>query len=698
MKQSGTNIDTVIYLFFFLVSLSAFSGCTNEKELPLASEGVLDARSYDFEKRGKLPVSGDWEFYWKQLLTPDYFGDDLAKKGYRQSLLSGYFPVPGVWNFYEVNGKNLPGNGYSTYRVKVILPENMNGAGLYISDIPVSHRIWVNKIDSGQLGKMGKNKQQTIPYRYPYTISTDPTDDTVDIIIQVANFSLRKGGLWNEMYIGTKEQIDHYKELQTAFQLFLAGSLLIMALYHLGLFLLRRSDLSTLIFGLFCIVMCLRILLTGQMFFQKYLDFIPYSAWLRLEYMTFYMGVPLFSAFIYTLFPRFLHKRILIIITTLSSLFSLFVLLTPMTVFVHTLVPYQVFTLVACFYTLYVLTRSVIAQMEGSIIFLSGFILLAITAVIDIMAANHLVLVTNTVPIGVFFFFFSQSLLLSIRFSKSFKMVEDLSLNLENKVKARTKKLEETNQMIVESINYASMIQASILPERSMLFDYLSDYFLIWKPRDIVGGDFYWFNPVNDGFLLAVADCTGHGVPGAFMTMIASSILDRIAGYMTVTDPAVILRDLNHLLKASLKKESASNLADDGLDIGICYYRYEDQRVVYAGTGISLFHIFDGTVNEYRGNKRGIGYQRTPDNQDFSNNEISVDPGDLLVITTDGFYDQAGGKNGYPMGRNTFKKILTKHAGCTLDKFKQLLLDELARYQGEEQQRDDISMIGFRCL
>jgi serine phosphatase RsbU (regulator of sigma subunit) len=292
----------------------------------------------------------------------------------------------------------------------------------------------------------------------------------------------------------------------------------------------------------------------------------------------------------------------------------------------------------------------------------------------------------------IFIFYF-----ISARIANPLKRAILLGQELEKQVAARTLELEQKNQKIMDSIDYAQRLQESILPARSDLAAMFADFFVIWQPRDQVGGDFYWARRLDENRgLIAVIDCTGHGVPGAFMTMAVNSILDHITATVQ-DDPARILSELNRRVKETLHRSDPKGLSDDGLDIGLCYLEL-NRRIIFAGAKISLFVGRDGTMQLIRGTNKSLGYRRSSLELSFVNNEWLVEPSDVFYLTSDGFIDQNGGERDVPFGRQRFMATLGALQGQSLANQRENLSLRLQEYMGQELQRDDITVFGFAFL
>jgi serine phosphatase RsbU (regulator of sigma subunit) len=289
----------------------------------------------------------------------------------------------------------------------------------------------------------------------------------------------------------------------------------------------------------------------------------------------------------------------------------------------------------------------------------------------------------------IFFFFF-----VSRKLANPYRRALHLNLELEKQIAARTKELAQHNEKIMDSIDYAKRIQESILPEKSVLAGSFADYFVLWRPRDIVGGDFYWFKPCEEGYLVAVGDCTGHGVPGAFMTMLTITALNRISEDTSPKQPAELLSKLNRQIKETLRQDTKEGLTDDGLDIGLLYVT--GRKAVYAGAGCSLYVAAAGGMKSIKGDRRSVGYRKTMFDYPFTNHELSVDTADCLYLSTDGYFDQNGGDKNYSFGRRRFVELIERICMLPLHEQKQRLEHELQVYMKQEPQRDDITVLGIK--
>jgi len=676
-------------------------GCkTSESKKPLAKKGVIDLSHWDFKNDGKIDLNGEWGFYWQQLHEP--LSTELGSK-------EAYFKVPGKWNGYEYDGKKLTGQGFATFQLKVKVPSTGEILALKVMDMGTSYRLWVD----GELlltnGTVGKNKNAAQPLYLPQTASFLPKSDTVHIILQVANFSHRKGGVWKPIELGWGSQINQERERNLSFELFLFGSLLIMGVYHFGLFILRRKDKSSLYFGIVCLLTALRVILTGERFLiSLYPDF-NWEITQKLEYLTFYLGVPLFPLFLRTLFPEF-NQKIVNSVFSVGVVFSLFTLVTPMSISSYGMVYYQVVAAAYCLYALYALIRAAINKQNSVVWVFIGVVVLVLTVFHDLLIVNEIIHSIALVPFGLFFFIFIQSIMLSLRFSKAFSTMEIMSEQLgiyanqmEELVEERTielsqsnEELKKTNKKISDSIEYASIIQNSILPDTDIIKQHMPNSFFIWKPRDVVGGDYFMLEPVKDGVMLATIDCTGHGIPGALMTMLASSGLRRIIIEEKCTDPAMILKKLNFIVKTTLQQDKETTESDNGLDGSICYLNTKLNHLVFAGAHQPLVYIMDSEMHLIKGDRQSVGYKNSELDFDFTNHTIELKNEGAFYLYTDGITDQSVGDQKFSLGKKRFKAILQAVHNKDFERQKELIIEEFNRLRGQNEVRDDITIVGFK--
>ncbi len=312
---------------------------------------------------------------------------------------------------------------------------------------------------------------------------------------------------------------------------------------------------------------------------------------------------------------------------------------------------------------------------------------------IQTVKANTIFAIIISLISIVFIFYF-----ISKRLANPYKRALELNMELDNIVRERTLELSERNEKITDSINYAKRIQRTVLPSQESMEAICNDHFIIYLPRDGVGGDFYWTTKMGDDYLIAVGDCTGHGVPGALMTMLSVSLLNNIAERnesIYKDNPAAILRKMNSTLKETLKQQGKKGITDDGLDIGLCYVK-PGKKMIFSGAKLSLYKRDDNGLSEYNGDRKSVGYRRTPFDYQYTNHKIDISDNAFFYLTTDGFIDQNGEDSEFGFGKKRFKELLNKYYHLNLEEQRQKIEIELNVYMKSEPQRDDITFLGFK--
>jgi hypothetical protein len=224
-------------------------------------------------------------------------------------------------------------------------------------------------------------------------------------------------------------------------------------------------------------------------------------------------------------------------------------------------------------------------------------------------------------------------------------------------------RLQAAYDVITGSIQYATRIQRSVLPPQSYLAEDLVDHFVIWPPRDLVGGDIYWYRRIATGFLIILTDTIGHDVPGAFMSLISTGALDRTLRATPDGSPSQILHDINQGVKRTLRQDRDEGESDDGLELGVCLIEPGDDRLTFAGARFSLFHAKGDVIEEIKGDKSGIGYRRVPGDQTFTDHVVDRLEGRTFYMSSDGLIDQVGGEKGRMFGKKRFVTLLDSLRG-----------------------------------
>jgi PAS domain S-box-containing protein len=423
-------------LIFMLMGLFSCSGNPSRKKVPSAVQGVLDLRNWNPALQGPVNLNGQWEFYWEKLIEPE----GLLKGDF--SKVKEYLNVPGNWNGQVVQGRTLSGQGYATYRLQVLLKPRQEIMAFKFMSLGTAYSFYVNGHKVAAAGLVGKTPGAMNPEWRPQVASFLPEGDRLELILQISNFHHRKGGVSESIWLGRETDIRGMREKSVAFQLFLCGSILIMGLYHLGLFMLRKKDLASLYFGLFSVLIALYTLLAGERFFLHLFPAVGWEWRVKLTNLSSFLSLPLFLLFVQALFPEDSRKRVAGLLIGAVGVLALIVLVTPTILYSQVIPAFHLLALGSGIYTLLVFFLAIRQKREGAALLLSGVLIIIVAMVNDILYDNAVIHTGQGIYLGFFLFILIESFSLSLRFSKAFVTIEKQGLVLA-----------ETNQEIQREMN-----------------------------------------------------------------------------------------------------------------------------------------------------------------------------------------------------------------------------------------------------
>ena len=314
--------------------------------------------------------------------------------------------------------------------------------------------------------------------------------------------------------------------------------------------------------------------------------------------------------------------------------------------------------------------------------------------------------------VSIFLFFIVGTYLFYIIRIRTIKTQKD---RLEQQVRERTHELEVANteieaqrdfaryqrdqiaqqqKSIMDSINYAQTIQNSLLPSSQILKTQLPEHFILYKPRDIVSGDFYWFSERESHYYVAAADCTGHGVPGAFMSMLGMALINEIVNKHSDIDPVSLLNELRSQIIETLHQKGDPSAAKDGIDMVVCKIDRKNSRMLFAGANNPLYLVRNKELIEYKTDKMPVSIHLVM--KPFTGHEVDLKPGDAVYLFSDGYADQFGGPSGKKFKYQAFKKLLVSISEKEMYKQGLQLDREFEQWKGDMDQLDDVVVIGLK--
>jgi signal transduction histidine kinase len=458
MNNSGSwkKVLPVAEMVFFLVLLISCGVKVEPKVIESTGNKDLDLSEWSFEENGPIRITGNvWEFYWDRLYTPNDFLLNAPLE--EPVLVTGGEP----WNGTVVNGEKIPEDGFATYRTVLLHSKPGELYGFYIKNQDSAYRLWINGELLAENGIVAETKEDYRAQRLPRLFYYSSQSRKLEIVTQIANFTHKWGGLTNNIYMGLPDQISSFIFYKNAIVMFLAGAILIMALYHLFLFLNWKLDRAPFYFFIFCLFVFFEYLFTGNYLFFQFFPAFPLSLGIRLHYFSLFGVLPFFLHFIYAIYPRSL-KRIFVLAPAVATGFLMVLaLIAPVKFFgLYTLIPFYIFVVVGAVITAIVIIKALITGQSGAALSLIGFVLFILSVFYDIAANRKIITgsaLTPLIPAGVFAFILFQSFILANRISRAYRRLDNLTNNLEQMVERRTAELENTRNKLFEREKLAAL-------------------------------------------------------------------------------------------------------------------------------------------------------------------------------------------------------------------------------------------------
>jgi serine phosphatase RsbU (regulator of sigma subunit) len=594
-----------------------------------------------------------------------------------------------------------------------------------------SAKLWVNGSFCFEKGRVASNKEQSIPEfttEYYSPIKYNNYSDTLEIIVQVTDFSYGgpAAGIRRKVAFGPDNQINTERINTRAINSWLIGIVLVIALYHFFIFLYRTNELSSLIFAMLSTIVVIWTIYASGMF----IDSFSYKGYLVFGHIAPIFFPALLVLFYYLIYKDEVHKKVVWTFLIIASILMFIVIVSSTTMMskIYALIPINL-VIPLSYLLAYSLLKALLRKRHGSVLSYLGVFIMTSSVMHDALLASGIIIGFGNYisSYGWVVLIILQALVLAQMFSRTYRRNINLNLNLEAIVKERTLTIDEQrtilekqnldlqeqkeeietqrdhahkqNKEITDSINYARRIQSAMLPPKRYISELLNESFILYKPRDIVSGDFYWIKQVNKYVVIVAADCSGHGIPGAFMSMLGMGYLNEIVQRREVTQAKDVLSALRKQIKNSLRQHGGRDEAKDGIDMALCVMDLKNRKMQYAGANNPLYLIRgadkEAKVIEYKPDRMPVGYYQVKDNI-FNNHDIKLESGDTFYLFSDGFIDQKGGTENKKFMSGRFRKLLEGIQDQTMYDQKITLKNTLSDWMGNNPQVDDILVIGVR--
>ncbi len=427
------------FLILVILTLGHFLALGNE---PKAKNGILDLREYDLSNEKPIRLEGEWEFYWNEVHSPEYFDTTTS--------LAPVAKVPNSWtNITLQNGDDIPGTGFATYRLLILAAKGQKLA-IKIPTTGTTCKLFIDGFLVTEVGKFGTTNETSEADYDPQVVDFINEFDTVEIIAQISNYDYVKGGMWHSFSMGKENVLRKAHERDVFLNFFILGAMFIMSLYHLGLFLQRRKDIWNLYFAIATGVAAARIMASGEYIISLFSD-APWWVIMRLELGSFYFGMTIILIYLKSLFNDEIKRIPFLIGVGISSIFGLLTMFLPTVTSSSLVTPFQLIAVLILGYCVYAVIVAVKRKREGSLLFALGFTILSIFIVNDILLNMYQIYTIPMTGIGFILFLLSQSYILSAKYTNTINANEKLTLeldainkDLEKQVLRRTQELEDS--------------------------------------------------------------------------------------------------------------------------------------------------------------------------------------------------------------------------------------------------------------
>lgn len=437
-----------------LVTCYAVISASNSTEIQ-SDKGILDLSQVQVSER-PIKLQGEWEFYWHELLSPNDIHDRIASDGNPNRWIN----LPNSWLGYRLDGQQLSGTGFATFRVMIQLSEQDRHERLALKMPSIFHayKLWVNGEPLAEVGVVGQDKSSMTPRLATKFVYFHPENNTVELVIQVSNFHHKRGGITKFIELGGSDVLTVRTHLKIAGEIFITASLMVIGLYHLLLFVLRRKDRAPLFFGLFALLLGIRSLLVGELLLTQLWPNFPWEIQFKIEYLTLCSSGYIITRYYISIFANYVSRWFRLGSRIVTGLLCLIVVAAPAIIYTHLLSVIGVVVVLHMLYLMVGLVQSAVQRKEGALIFLLASMVTLVTVINDFLYFNEWSSIGNTSPLGLLIFTVAQMFLLSSRFTKTATNEERIARELQeanDKLTEMNMNLEQTVQERTHALSVA---------------------------------------------------------------------------------------------------------------------------------------------------------------------------------------------------------------------------------------------------
>jgi signal transduction histidine kinase len=463
-----------------LLLLATLFSCSSKHQTPSVKHGTINLQNWDFKENGHIQLNGEWAFYWNTLFVTDTLQEN-------QTEADTFVQFPAYWNAYKFDTKKTGANGFATYRIKLKINSNNQLFGIRIKNQATAYNLFLNGELIAQNGIVAENADSYRPEYKPVLVPVQFSQNENELILQIANFKHRRGGGNHPVILGLYDDVSDHRDMFFALDIIIIGIMLVMFIFFIGMFLFRKYDKASLIFALFCIIVLIRVSVTGERFLMYILPTVSWDVYITVEYLTFFFGPPVLLLFISKILTDIAHSFIIKSFFAISIVFALITLSTNSTFYTKLVPVYQAVIVMNVFYTLHIIIKAILRKKMGAYIILSGGIIMILAVINDMLYANSVIYSSYLTPVGFFFFIISYAYVLALNIyvvekqkSKLETSLKTLSyLNKSGKKITSQLKLKTLIDTIYDSINLKTDVHVfciGILNELNSSIDFI-------KPR-----------------------------------------------------------------------------------------------------------------------------------------------------------------------------------------------------------------------